>query len=99
MLRSVNEEDWAGIQRLKPFHANRPWIRDEGGLSRPAQDRAEILTIHYEEVWTPEVDWNDAGRNPLFEAAFFSDEDFTPMELRAVEKRIKRGKVGVQMTC
>ena len=85
LLRSVNEENWAGIRRLKPFRANHTRIRDEGGRSRPAQDRAEILATHYEKVGTPDVAWCDADRNPISGAAFISDEDFTPTELRAVK--------------
>ena len=93
LLRSINEEDWGGIRRLRPFRPNHTRMRDETGRLRPAQERAEILATQYEKVWTPNSAWQDDGRDPLFGAAIIEEGDFTPAELRAVRKKIKRNKV------
>ena len=93
LLRSINEEDWRGIRRLRPFRPNHTRMRDETGRLRPAQERAEILATQYEKVWTPNSAWQDDGRDPLFGAAIIEEGDFTPAELRAVRKKIKRNKV------
>ena len=95
LLRSIDEEDWGDIRRLRTFQSNHLLVRmrDDSGRLRPAQERAEILATHYEKVWAPSTSFLDDGRDPLFGAAIIYDGDFTPTELREVRKKIKKNKV------
>ena len=95
LLRSIDEEDWGDIRRLRTFQSNHLLVRmrDDSGRLRPAQERAEILATHYEKVWTPSSAWEHDGRDPLFGAAIIDDGDPTPTELREVRRKIKKNKV------